>query len=168
MGEIAGLRGPERLAADHDLMDFGFGKAPLDDWLRTRARNSEGRSARTYVVCDGNRVVAYYCLSAGSVARDALPKKAQRNTPDQVPVVVIGRLAVDARAQGNKLGSGMLRDAIARTLEAANAIGVRAILVHAIDDEAAAFYRLHEFVPSLLHERTLMLPLESAARARPA
>jgi len=157
------LRPPERIADSHDLTAFDCGSPELDAWLKNRAL--DGRSARAYVVAVDNRVVAYYCLSAGSVIRADLPKKAQRNTPDQIPVVIIGRLAVDRRFQSRGFGKGLLKDAILRALQASEAIGVRAIVVHALDDEAAKFYRKFGFVDSPLNPRTLVLPIETAKQA---
>lgn len=118
------------------------------------------------MVCAGSRVVGYYCLAAGSVIRTDLPSaKLRRNTPPQVPVIVIGRLAVDKQFQRRRIGAGMLKDAITRALKASRTIGVRAILVHAVDDAAAAFYRSYDFLPSPTDARTLLLPIETAAAA---
>ncbi len=156
---------PERLAADHDLTDFRCGRDELDDWLRRHARRNEGETSRTYVVPRGRRVVGYYCLAAGSVMRDALPRRMRHDTPEQVPIVVLGRLASDMRFQRRGLGRGMVQEAILRTLRAAEEIGVRALLVHALDDEAAGFYARFDFIPCPLGERTLVLSVETARRS---
>src|SRR5206468_979714 len=117
------LRPPEPLAATHDLSRFSNGvHASLDDWLRERARASEGLSARTYVVCaneEPNRVVGYFSISTALEQRNALPSaKLRRGMPEQVPLLLIGRLAVDAQWRGQGLGSALLSDALARCLAA--------------------------------------------------
>ena len=160
-----GLRPPEPLGEHHDLTAFACGRDDLDRWLKERARDSEGRSARTYVVTRGDRVVAFHCVSAGSVVRSSLPRRLRHGNPDPVPLIVIGRLAVDSEFHGRGLGSGLLKDALSRALAASRAIGVRAVLVHAIDDEAAAFYARFGFLPSPIDARTLMLPIDTIAAA---
>lgn len=160
------LAAPAPLASNHDCSGFRCGRPQLDDWLRASASRSEGRTARTYVVAAGVRVVAYYSLAAGAVLRKTLPSaRARRNTPAEVPVVVIGRFAVDLEYQRRGIGAGMLKDAILRAVAASRAIGVRAILVHAIDDDAAGFYRRFGFKPSPVEPRTLMLAIETAVAA---
>lgn len=159
---------PRPLADEHDFSHFECGKADLDGWLHRHARRSEGRTARTYVVAEGGRVLGYYCLAAGAVARDSLPTNRLRaNAPEQVPVVIVGRLAVDRREQGRGIGEGILKDALIRAVETSRTIGVRAILVHAIDDEAAAFYRRYGFVESHVAPGTLVLPIETVIAALP-
>jgi GNAT superfamily N-acetyltransferase len=108
---------PEPLSDKHDLSRFDSGELVLDDWLRRRALPNEASGAsRTYVVCAGNRVVGYYTLAVGSVTHEKVPGRVKRNMPDPVPVMVIGRLAVDKSVQGRGIGSGLLRDGIMRTL----------------------------------------------------
>jgi len=159
------LRAPERLTARHDLTRFDCGDAGLNDWLKRRALKNEGGSSRTYVVCAGDAVVGFYCLAAGAVIRAEAPKPIQRNMPEQLPVILIGRLAVDTAHQGRGIGAGLLKDALLRSLAIADAIGVRAILVHALDDKAAAFYARYGFKPSPIDPQTLLVPLETAAAA---
>jgi GNAT superfamily N-acetyltransferase len=160
------MRPPERLVEIHDTSSFDCGHPELNDWLLRQAPLSEGRSARTYVVATEGRVAAYYSLAAGSVLRDAIPRaKLRRNLPEQVPVIVLARLAVDRKSQGQGLGKALLRDAIARTLGASEIAGVRALFVHAIDDAAAGFYRQYGFLESPSDPRTLFLPLETALQA---
>lgn len=157
---------PERLTAGHDLSVFDNGKHPsLDDWLRHRALASEGLSARTYVICDAGapeRVVGSYAISTAMEQRAALPgAKLRRGMPDQVPLLLIGRLAVDRRFQGQGLGTELLADALRRCLAAADIAGARAVIAHAIDDDAVAFYRLHGFLPSPLGPRVMLMPIET-------
>lgn len=144
---------------------FKSGKLALDEWLRNNALESEGRTARTYVACERNRVVGYYCISTGSVERRVLPPrlKRARGTPNQIPVAVIGRLARDESYTGRGLGKDLLQDAFRRILSAAQIIGVRAVLVHALDEEAARFWTDHEFIESPIGSRTFYLPLETIA-----
>lgn len=155
---------PERLTNAHDLSAFSSTEASLNDWLRRHALASEGRTARTYVVCVGKRrVVGYYALANGAVQRNVATSKVRRNAPDPVPVMVLGRLAVDRDREGRGIGKAMLRDAILRTLAAAEIAGVRAILVHAISERAKRFYLGFGFAPSELEPMTLMITLKEAA-----
>jgi GNAT superfamily N-acetyltransferase len=152
---------PVPLAGTHDLSRFDCGKQPLNDWLRERALQSEGRSARCFVVCDGKQVTGYYCLSAGAVERDKLAGKFRRNMPSAVPVIVLGRLAIDKSCQGRGIGRGLLKDALLRVLAVSKDVGARALLVHAIDDEIVPFYRAYGFQSLTSDTRTLFLPIET-------
>ncbi|HEY3391507.1 MAG TPA: GNAT family N-acetyltransferase [Lacipirellulaceae bacterium] len=162
------LRPPEPISDTHEFSSFDSGEATLDDWLRRRAlRNEASGGSRTYVVCPGakNRVVGFYSLAAGAVARAEAAGRVRRNMPDPVPVMVLGRLAVDRSYQGRGLGRAMLRDAILRTIQAANIVGVRAILVHAVSEEAREFYERCGFHPSPIDPMTLMITIDEAERA---
>jgi GNAT superfamily N-acetyltransferase len=157
---------PEKLQPAHDLSAFDCGEPVLNDWLRRRAfQNQQSGASSTYVVLDKNRVVGYYSLAAGSVARETAPGRVRRNTPDPVPVVVLGRLAVDKVFQGQGFGHALLRDAVLRTLQAADIIGVRAILVHALSDQAKHFYEDCGFTPSPINPLTLMITVSEAINA---
>ena len=112
--ERPALSVPVPLTADHDLSAFDCGVSALDDWLKHRAVKNESRFSRTYVVCADNRVVGYFCISAGAVARSAVPGKLRRNAPDSIPVSVIGRLAVSRSHAGKGLGADLLADALRR------------------------------------------------------
>lgn len=159
------LQPPRPLREDHDLSDFDSATPVLDEWLRRKAaRNEHSGASRTYVVCEGNKVLAYYSLAAGAVAHNQTPGKVRRNMPDPIPVMIIGRLAVDRSLQGQGVGRGLLRDAIIRTLNAAEIAGIRAILVHALDETAAVFYRRNGFVESPIDPLVLMLPLGHARK----
>lgn len=160
------LQPPRPLSADHDTSRFDCGQPLLDDWLKQRAvRNQTTGASRTYVVCEGNRVVAFYSLATGSVEHGSAPGKVRRNMPDPIPVMIIARLAVDRTMQGRGLAKGMLKDAILRTLEAAQIAGIRALLVHAIDENAAGFYRKQDFIAAPDDPLVLVLPLADARRA---
>jgi GNAT superfamily N-acetyltransferase len=124
------LTAPARLTTSHDVAELDCGTSTLTDWLKRQAlKNEVSGASRTYVVCSGATVVGYYCLAAGAVVRDEAPKPMQRNMPDPIPVVVLGRLAVDRQYQGRGIGRALLRDAVLRTLQAAEIARVRAILV---------------------------------------
>ena len=154
------LRAPEPLSDQHDLSAFTSGVAALDDWLQRRARGNQLTGAsRTFVLCDADRVVAYYALASGSVAASAAPGRFRRNMPDPIPVVVLGRLAIDTAWQRQGLGRALVRDAGLRVLQAAAVIGVRGLLVHALSDDARQFYLAIGFEPSLLDPMTLMVTL---------
>ena len=162
----SGLTPPIRLDAVHDVEAFDCGIPPLNEWLKRRAlRNETSGASRTYVVCIDGKVVGYYGLATGAIVRAAAPKPIQRNMPDPIPVVVLGRLAVDRDHGGQGIGSALLRDAILRVLQAAETIGVKALLVHAISDEAKAFYLARGFLESPIEPMTLCLALDTARKA---
>jgi predicted N-acetyltransferase YhbS len=160
------LTAPTPLAPEHELATFASGVAPLDEWLKRRAwRNEAEGASRTFVACAGLRVVGYYSLAAASVLREATTGKVRRNMPDPVPAVLIGRLAVDSAWRGQGIGADLLRDAVLRIVAAAETVGVRAILVHAISAEAKTFYERHGFRASPLEPMTLMVTIEEAQQA---
>jgi GNAT superfamily N-acetyltransferase len=160
------LRAPEKLRAEHDLSGFECGEPSLDDWLRRRALpNEKSGASRTYVVCTGLHVVGYYALAAGAVAHVEAPGRIRRNMPDPVPVMIIGRLAVHKDHQGRKIGPSLLRDAVLRTLQAADVAGIRAILVHAISERARQFYEDCGFMASPMDPMTLMITVAEAVKA---
>ena len=160
------LRAPEKLRADHNLSGFECGEPSLDDWLSRRAlQNEKSGASRTYVVCSGQQVVGYYALAVGAVANAHAPGRVRRNMPDPVPVMVIGRLAVHKDYQGKKIGPSLLRDAVLRTLQAADIAGIRAILVHAISERARQFYEECGFIASPMDPMTLMITVSEAVKA---
>jgi GNAT superfamily N-acetyltransferase len=161
-----GLSAPVPLTAEHDVPDFDCVEPALNDWLRHRALKNESRFSRTYVVCEGNRVVAYFCISAGAVERAAAPGKVRRNAPDTIPVSVIGRLAVSRDHAGKGLGADILSDALRRIAVASQSIGIGAVLVYAKDEAAKRFYiRCAEFIEYPEDSRTLFLPIETVIAA---
>ena len=160
------LSAPEKLRADHNLSPFECGEPSLDSWLHRRAlHNEESGASRTYVVCVGHEVVGYYALAVGAVTHVEAPSRVRRNMPDPVPVMIIGRLAVHKNYQGRKIGPALLRDAVLRTLQAAEIAGLRAILVHAISESARQFYENCGFIPSPMDPMTLMITLTEAIKA---
>lgn len=153
------LSAPTPFLIEHDVTGFSCGDASLDHWIRsTAARNESNNASRTFVVCDGVVVVAYYALAAGSIDRAFLPKSLQRNKPNPLPVVVLGRLAVDSRYQDRGLGSGLLKDAMIRAAFISRTIGVKGILVHAISEDARRWNQKRWFLESPLDPMTLILP----------
>jgi predicted N-acetyltransferase YhbS len=163
--DVRRLSAPEPLGPDHELDAFASGVEQLDDWLKRHAlRNEVDGGSRSFVVCDGRRVVGYYSLAAGSVLRSVATSRVRRNMPDPVPVALLGRLAIDRVWQGRGLGADLLRDAVLRLLSAGATIGVRAILVHAISDAAKTFYERHGFRASPVEKLTLMITLAEARR----
>ncbi|HUN98354.1 MAG TPA: GNAT family N-acetyltransferase [Bradyrhizobium sp.] len=154
------LTRPEPLAEIHELNDFFSGVTSLDDWLKRRARaNQVSGASRTYVVADGRKVVGYYAVASGAIATADSVGRFRRNMPDPIPVVVLGRLAVDRSQQGRGLGRALFRDCAMRVAQAADMIGIRGIVVHAISDQARAFYQALGFDPSPAEPMTLMVTL---------
>jgi GNAT superfamily N-acetyltransferase len=155
-----GLAAPRPIHENFHIADFDSGVPVLDDWLKRRARaNQASGASRTYVVCDGERVLAYYALASGAVEIEEATGRVRRNMPDPIPVAVLARLAVARSHQGRGLGRALMRDAAQRVLHAADIIGIRAVIVHAISPEAKAFYLALGFEASPLQPSTLMATL---------
>jgi GNAT superfamily N-acetyltransferase len=154
------LSAPQPLTSEHDVSTFACTVPELNDWLRRRAlQNESSRASRTFVVVGGGRVVGYYALATGAVAHALAIGRVRRNMPEPIPVMVLVRLAVDRAHQGTGLGSALLRDALLRTLAVAEAVGIRAILLHAISEEAKRFYVHHGFAESPVDPMTMMITL---------
>ncbi|MGV0998509.1 MAG: GNAT family N-acetyltransferase [Fluviibacter sp.] len=155
------LLAPTTLTSHHKLDAFSSGEPILDDWLKRRAMiNQTSGASRTFVAAnDQLEVMAYYALAAGAVAHQDATRKVRQNMPDPVPVLILGRLAVDQQIHGQKLGGALLQDAFKRSLLVAQNTGVRALLVHALNDRASAFYQHYGFQASPINPMTLMLPL---------
>lgn len=168
MGEISGLLPPEGLADHHDFRNFCSGEPSLDDWLRRRARqNQVSGASRTYVICQDKdkAVVGYYALASGVVTVESATGRFRRNMPNPVPVAVLARLAVDVNWQGRGIGRALFRDAAQRVARAADAIGIRGIVVPAISEEAKKFYVALGFDPSPNEAMTLMATLSDVRAA---
>lgn len=151
---------PEPLSGRHDIESFDSGVESLDTWLKRRAmKNQIAGASRTFVACDGVRVVAYYALSSSAIAVDGATGRFRRNMPDPIPVVVLGRLAVDRSFHGKGMGRALVKDAGLRVLQAADTIGIRGIIVQALSAETKAFYARVGFNPSPLDPMMLMMTL---------
>ncbi len=141
----------EKLNNSHDIDPFDCGKEPLDRFLKRHALvNQKASSAQTYVVCRGGwRVVGYYSLAVGAVEHADAPERIGKGLARHpIPVMLLARLAIDKSEQGRGLGKALLKDALLRTAQAADIAGMRAMLVHAKDDEARAWYESFDFEPS--------------------
>ena len=159
------ITGPELLTRAHILKDFDCGKQSLTDWLQRYALQSQaGDSARTYVLHRDLRVIGYYSICPASISRDASLARILRGLGgyDSIPAILIARLALDRNEHGQRLGEALLKYALLQAIEGADAIGGRAILVHALDDEAKSFYEHFGFEPSPVADRTLMLLMKDA------
>jgi GNAT superfamily N-acetyltransferase len=160
------LSAPALLAERHEMDQFDSGEASLDEWLKKRARaNQASGASRVFVTCDGNRVAGYYSLSSSSIMPALVPGRFRRNMPDPIPVVLLGRLAVDKAWQKQGLGRGLFRDAALRVSQAAEAIGVRGIVVHAISEDARKFYLGLGLTPCVDQPMTLVVTLQDIRAA---
>jgi predicted N-acetyltransferase YhbS len=157
---------PESFATNHQLNSFDCGKSALNDWLRRYARQAQASgSAKTFVVADNERVVGYYSLTVGQIDSLTAPERIRKGMgQDPIPVVILARLAVDLDYQGQGIGIGMLQDASRRTMLIADQAGIRAMLTHPIDEDAAKFYTRFGFMASPLRAQQLLLLLKDARR----
>lgn len=156
---------PERLKASHDVSQFECGEPALDVWLKSRAlQNEESGASRTYVLRAQQEIAGYYALATGAISHAEAGGRVKRNMPDPVPVIIIGRLAIASRFQGRGIGAALLRDALLRILQAAQIAGIRAILVHAISEQAKRFYEKNGFISSPADPMTLMITVAEAER----
>lgn len=160
------LRGPEPLGLQHRLEGFECGKPALNEWLLRHARQAQGSgSAKTFVVTADDRVAGYFSLTVGQIDNLDAPERVRKGMGQYpLPVVILARLAVCTQDQGRGIGLGLLQDAIRRTLLIAEQAGIRAMLTHPIDDEAARFYTRFGFIASPLREQQLLLLLKDARR----
>ena len=154
-------RAPVSLREDHDLAEFSCRHESLANWLIHHARkNHQSGASRVFIVStESGKVAGYYALAAGSVSHKLSPGRIRRNTPDPIPVAVLGRLATHSSHEGRGIGSGMLKDAVLRTQQLSADIGIRAIICHAIDEHARAFYLHHGFLASPIEPLTVLLPI---------
>jgi GNAT superfamily N-acetyltransferase len=156
------LTSPVPITINHDLADFDSGEPSLNEWLKKRAlKNQAAGFSRCFVLCENNKVIGYYTLSMGAIAREVAPKTMRRNTPDPLPMLLLGRLAIDKKYHNHGLGSALLRDALIRSVSVASQAGVFALFVHALSEEAKRFYLSRGFVESPLQPMTLMMTLET-------
>lgn len=153
---------PAPLSAEHELLAFDSGEATLDEWLKKRAfKNQLTGASRCFVTCMDGEVAGYYSLSAGAVARSDVLKHKQRNQPNPLPVILLGRLAIDRAYHNQGLGSALLRDALLRVANVSREAGVFAVLVHALSEPAKRFYLCRGFIESPLKPMTLMMTMDT-------
>lgn len=156
----------EPLSDGHDLTSFHCGRRELDEWLTRHARNAIGQGTRTYVLIGDDRVLAgYFAIAPHLVEREELPHKIGRGAPSRIPAVLLAKLALDERLHGQGLGSELLVRALRSIVTAARAAGGKVIVVDAIDEAAAGFYRRHDFQPVGSDPHRLVMKISTAARA---
>src|SRR5665811_616004 len=156
------LTQPAPITANQALANFDSGEFSLNEWLKKRAfKNHAAGASRCFVLCAGKDVIGYYSLSAGAISHEAAPKAMRRNMPNPLPVLLLGRLAVDKRYHNQGIGQALLRDALMRAVNVAGDAGVFAILVHALSDQAKQFYLSRGFVESPLQPMTLLMTIET-------
>ena len=160
------LSAPQPLGARHRLEEFDCGKPALTEWLLRHARQAQGSgSARTFVVCDGERVAGYYSLTVGQIDTLEAPERVRRGMGQYpIPLIILARLAVDQDHQKRGLGVSLLQDAIRRAIAVAEHAGIRALLTHPLDAEAEVFYRRFGFEATPENQRQLILLLKDARR----
>lgn len=158
MGKI---EAPHLLNKDHNLTSFDCEELSLNKWLKEKSfKNQKSGASRTFVICDNNKVIGFYCLSTGSIQHQQLTlSRFKRNMPDPIPVIILGRLAIDKNYKAKGLGAALLKDAILRSKKVSKQVGSRALLVHSLTDEANAFYLKFGFVKSGIQERTMLISL---------
>jgi GNAT superfamily N-acetyltransferase len=162
LGEIT-LLAPTALGPEHILDEFNCGVATLDEWLKRRARaNHASGASRCYVIADDTgKVLGYYAVASGALSVADAPGRIKRNMPDPIPMAIVGRLAIDLSQQGKGLGVALLQDAVSRVRQAADIMGIRGVLVHAISEDAKRFYEHHGFTSHANAPMTLVLSLAS-------
>lgn len=163
-----GITAPEPLSPHHNFTDFDCGKPVLDDWLKKKAlKNHAEGGSRIFVVTDEEtaQVVGFYSISAGSVTHDSVRGNVRRNMRDPIPTILLGRLAVDARYANQGIGTGLMKDCYKRVVSVADQVGVRALLVHALDEQSRQFYLHLGFSESPIQERTLMIRVKDIVAA---
>jgi GNAT superfamily N-acetyltransferase len=157
----------EPLGAGHDLDDFACGHRELDEWLKRYARGATGQGTRTYLLIEeaSGTVVGYFALAPHLIEREQAPQSIGRGAPRRIPAILLAKLALHERLQGQGLGSELLVHALTTILAAARSAGGRIVVVDAIDEDAASFYRAHDFQPSPTNPHRLVLKLSTIARA---
>ncbi len=154
------LKPPVPITAELELANFDSGELSLNEWLKGRAfKNHVLGASRCFVLCSGKEVIGYYSLSAGAISHEAAPKAMRRNMPDPLPILLLGRLAVDKRYHNRGIGQALLRDALLRAVNVSGDAGVFALLVHALSEQAKQFYLSRGFVASPLQPMTLIMTI---------
>ncbi|WP_018502603.1 GNAT family N-acetyltransferase [Parafrankia discariae] len=156
---------PSALVEEHDTVAFGSGDPGLDSWLRHHAKDHQReRITSTFVVLDGTTVAGYYCLATAAAERAGTPSRWRARRPaDPVPMMLVGRLAVDVRYQGRGVGARLVRDATMRALTVRRMVGTSLLGAHAITSGGRSFYRHFGFTPTAVDPHLVLLPLQDAA-----
>ena len=161
MGKM-NISSPIPIDENNDCSNFDCGEGSLNYWLKNRAlKKQKSCASSVFVIEENNQIIGFYCLAAGAISHAEVPKKLSRNTPAPLPIILLGRLAVDNRYKGQGIGADLLRDAIIRIIAIANNVGVVAIVTHALNDNAKSFYMQYGFIESNIAEMTLILPLKN-------
>lgn len=160
------LQAPVPLQRSHHFGDFDCGSRALNEYISRFAwTNQQSGAARTYVACRGKRVVGYYSLAFGSIQHEAASPRVRKGLARHpIPILLLARLAVDVGEQGQGIGKGLLKDALLRTLQAADIGGLRALTVHAKDEQAKSFHEKYGFGSSPMDEFHLMLLLKDVLK----
>ncbi|MEB6858157.1 GNAT family N-acetyltransferase [Proteus cibi] len=154
------LTAPEPLKIGHLLESFSSDEEALDLWLKNRAiSNQNSGTSRTFVTTSDNQVMGYYALSTGVISTNQAVGRFRHNMPTDIPIILLGRLAVDTRAKGLGIRRGLVKDACHRVIQASGLVGIRGVVVHALTDNAKRFYEHIGFVPSPLDPMMLMVTL---------
>jgi GNAT superfamily N-acetyltransferase len=159
---LGSISQPQPLDSSHDITEFDSGNTTLDEWLKKRAlKNQSSSASRTFIINEtrNHRVIGYYSLATGSVERAITSNNFSRNMPEPIPVIILGRLAIDKNFQNQRIGSHLLKDALLRILTISDNVGVRGVLVHAISEKAKQFYLNYGFVESPIEPMTLLLSI---------
>ena len=147
------VKRPVELGENHDLSQFDCGNVELNDWLKRKAlKNHKNNASKTFVIleADSNNVVGFFCVSAGSVNRVNAPGGISRNQPDPIPVIVLGRLAIDQSIQGQGYGGQLVKFAYEKSQKISKSLGVRALMVNAKDEASKRFYERYGFIESCI------------------
>jgi GNAT superfamily N-acetyltransferase len=156
-------RKPAPLSERHHLEGFDSGKSVLDTFLKEMALHNQAQGyTRTFVIADADfRVVGYHSLCAGMISRENAPRQIKgHQAPGEIPVALLARLAVDRRQHGQGLGGELLKNALLAVVATSEVVAFRAVMVHALDDEAASFYLRYGFRQAKGLDRTLLLPVK--------
>jgi GNAT superfamily N-acetyltransferase len=156
------LKPPSPITAEVDLSDFDCGELSLNAWLKKKAlKNHAAGASRCFVLYNGNKAIGFYSLSAGAISHETAPKALRRNMPNPLPILLLGRLAVDKRYHNQGIGQSLLRDAMLRAVNVSSNAGIFVILVHALNVQAKQFYLSRGFVESPLEPMTLMMTMDT-------
>lgn len=162
---MSSFQSPRAIASGDRFVTFDCGEPSLNEWLRSRAlRNETTGASRTFVSIEkvSGSVAGYYCLSASSLALEEVAGRVRRNMPNPIPIILIGRLAVDSRFKGMGLGASLLKDAVVKSIETSRILGARALLVHALNPDAESFYARFGFTPVPSAQKSLFLLMSDA------